>query len=147
MSYGTEKFIMGREGGGGGGEKSLKTPDSDSSLSKTLSGRAKLQNSLNLRETSYNPLAVCSLLNDRASRFQRGFTNRRTLEGNWERAATEKREREHNEKLRMSTPGELVHEQLDRYKRCHQCKRKTRNVGESNIWCDTVYIPGSRYIC
>lgn len=47
----------------------------------------------------------------------------------------------------MSTPGELVHEQLERYKRCHQCKRKTNNVGETNIWCDTVYIPGSRYIC
>lgn len=88
-----------------------------------------------------------SLLNDRASRFQRAFANRRSLENNWEQAATEKHEREHNEKVRMSTPGELVHEQLERYKRCHQCKRKTNNVGETNIWCDTVYIPGSRYIC
>uniref|UniRef100_W5MTM8 Coiled-coil domain containing 81 n=1 Tax=Lepisosteus oculatus TaxID=7918 RepID=W5MTM8_LEPOC len=45
------------------------------------------------------------------------------------------------------TPGsgsQLLMDQCEKYRRCFQCKRRTTNCGESNIWKDTRYIPGSR---
>lgn len=84
------------------------------------------------------------LLEDRANRYHRLSTNRKHLEEEWQHASYAKREREQEEKARALSPGILVHEQCDKYKRCGQCKRRTTNCGESNIWSESRYIPGSR---
>lgn len=87
------------------------------------------------------------LLVDRAQRYQRATKVRQSLEQDWTQMAQEKRERELVERLRGTTPGQLLHEQCDKYYRCGQCKRKMANTGESSVWCDSYYIPGSRFIC
>ena len=84
---------------------------------------------------------------DRARRYERTTRARQHLEQDWSQMAQQKRERELLDRLRASTPGHLLHEQCDKYKRCGQCKRKLPNTGESSIWSESYYIPGSRYIC
>ncbi|XP_013385182.1 coiled-coil domain-containing protein 81 [Lingula anatina] len=84
------------------------------------------------------------LMEDRAQRYSRIYSNRKKLEEDWFKSTEIKKGRELEEKLRTLTPGILVHEQCDKYKRCGQCKRKTNNCGESNIWSESRYIPGSR---
>lgn len=86
------------------------------------------------------------LLRDRAGRFDRMAKLRRHLEDNWSRATKAKLNKERDEFRRAQSPGILVHEQCDRYKRCRMCRRNLHNCGESNIWCDSRYIPGSRLI-
>ncbi|XP_067950997.1 coiled-coil domain-containing protein 81-like [Watersipora subatra] len=84
------------------------------------------------------------LLEDRARRYERIVKNRKTLEADWVTAAEQKKGREIEERLRCLTPGSLIHEQCDRYKRCTQCKRRTTNSGETNLWKESYYIPGAR---
>lgn len=86
------------------------------------------------------------LVRDRAWRFDRMQRNRQGLEADWSQAAQVKRDRELAEKLRASSPGGLVHEQCDNNRRCRQCKRRLNNSGETNIWCESYYVPGSRYL-
>lgn len=43
-----------------------------------------------------------------------------------------------------ASQGMLVHEQCDQYKRCAQCQRNLNNLGKTNLWKDTRYIPGTR---
>ena len=50
--------------------------------------------------------------------------NRRNLEMDWVKASEHKKGREIEERLRCITPGSLIHEQCDKYKRCTQCKRR-----------------------
>lgn len=83
------------------------------------------------------------LLEDRAARYERIFRNRKMLEDNWKYALEHKKRREQEERKRMRSPDCLMHEMCDKYKRCGQCKRRLNNCGESNIWRDTRYIPGS----
>lgn len=40
----------------------------------------------------------------------------------------------------------LIHEQCDKYHRCKQCGRRPQNCGESNVWSESRFIPGSRLI-
>ncbi|XP_074648110.1 coiled-coil domain-containing protein 81-like isoform X2 [Tubulanus polymorphus] len=86
------------------------------------------------------------LKQDRATRFDRYYSNRKKLEADWAKSYKMKLNREREEREYNSTPGILVHEQCDKYHRCRQCKRQLINCGESNIWCDSRYIPGSRLI-
>lgn len=72
------------------------------------------------------------------------FDTRRRLEGDWQKMAEAKRARELEGRLHGLDPGILLHEQCDRYKRCGQCKRRVHNAGETNIWSESRYIPGSR---
>ena len=74
------------------------------------------------------------------------YNTRRTLEDNWTKALEMKKKRELEDKEYSMIPGKLVHEQCDKYRRCGQCKRRVHNCGESNIWRDSRYIPGSRLI-
>ena len=70
---------------------------------------------------------------------------RKTLERDWFEMHQEKKQRDYEEKeFRKAHAGELVHEQCDRYKRCAQCKRDLKNCGESNVWTDSRYPPGTR---
>ncbi|XP_069127220.1 coiled-coil domain-containing protein 81-like isoform X3 [Argopecten irradians] len=84
------------------------------------------------------------LLDDRGTRFNNRYHLRKRLETDWQKAATIKKNNEMEERLRALSPSLLVHEQCDKYKRCGQCKRKMVNCGESNIWSESRYIPGSR---
>ncbi|XP_033635192.1 coiled-coil domain-containing protein 81-like [Asterias rubens] len=84
------------------------------------------------------------LIADRAARYDNAVINRKSLEETWSNAASLKRSREEELKLRAQSPGVLVHEQCDKYHRCDQCQRRLGNCGESNIWSESRYIPGSR---
>ncbi|XP_033113235.1 coiled-coil domain-containing protein 81-like [Anneissia japonica] len=84
------------------------------------------------------------LINDRAARHEKVFKMRKSLEDSWQKAADCKHKQEDLEKLRMQSPGILVHEQCKGYHRCGQCLRQLTNCGESNIWSESRYIPGSR---
>ncbi|ELT98423.1 hypothetical protein CAPTEDRAFT_224677 [Capitella teleta] len=85
-----------------------------------------------------------NLLDDRADRYERMVNNRLDLEEDWAAAAAVKKQREQEEKELGRVPGVLIQEQCDQYQRCGQCKRRTHNCGESNIWRESRYIPGSR---
>ena len=81
---------------------------------------------------------------DRAERFMRSQGIRKQLEDDWERAVEKKKQRDQDEKEHICNPGQLMMEQFDRYKRCLQCKRRLANCGETNIWRESHYVPGSR---
>lgn len=84
------------------------------------------------------------LMDDRSKRFQRRTFVRKRLEEDWAESSKQKHGREMEERLHQLAPGALLHEQCDKYHRCQQCKRKVNNCGESNIWRESRYIPGSR---
>ncbi|XP_038076570.1 coiled-coil domain-containing protein 81-like isoform X1 [Patiria miniata] len=84
------------------------------------------------------------LVADRANRFNDSVVTRKSLEDTWKDAASLKRQREEELRLRAQSPGILMHEQCEDYHRCEQCKRRLKNCGESNIWSESRYIPGSR---
>ena len=70
---------------------------------------------------------------------------RKDLESDWVLSNEEKKQRDQDERAhRMAHDGLLVHEQCDKYKRCAQCERDLKNCGESNVWSDTRYVPGTR---
>ncbi|XP_005103098.1 coiled-coil domain-containing protein 81 [Aplysia californica] len=84
------------------------------------------------------------LVDERTFKHVVRFDTRRRLETDWQRMAETKRARELEDRLRSLSPGILLHEQCDRYNRCRQCKRRVHNCGETNIWSESRYIPGSR---
>ncbi|XP_022082027.1 coiled-coil domain-containing protein 81-like isoform X2 [Acanthaster planci] len=84
------------------------------------------------------------LIEDRANRYNDSVKTRKSLEETWKEAASLKRQREEEQKLRAQSPGILMHEQCEHYHRCDQCRRRLGNCGESNIWSESRYIPGSR---
>ncbi|KAL8620974.1 hypothetical protein ACOMHN_035910 [Nucella lapillus] len=81
---------------------------------------------------------------DRALRHKARFETCRLLEDDWKQAAETKRTREIDDRLLGLECGQLLHEQCDQYHRCKQCRRRTNNCGESNIWSESRYVPGSR---
>lgn len=83
---------------------------------------------------------------DRALRHQECLDARRSLEDSWATSANRKKELELEERQRAQSPGMLIHEQCDKYHRCKQCGRRPQNCGESNVWSESRYIPGSRLI-
>ena len=84
------------------------------------------------------------MLEDRAHKFTRRTGTRKRLEEDWVRASLLKRDKLDEDKIRALSPGILLHEQCDKYNRCGQCKRVVKNCGESNLWSESRYIPGSR---
>lgn len=84
------------------------------------------------------------LMGDRSYKYKRRFDKRKDLEEDWSKAAMSKKEKEMEDRLHALSPSLLLHEQCDKYSRCRQCKRKMKNCGESNIWSESRYIPGSR---
>lgn len=83
---------------------------------------------------------------DRAFRHQERLDARRSLEDSWAVSVNRKRDLELEEYQRAQSPGMLIHEQCDKYRRCKQCGRRPHNCGESNVWSESRYIPGSRLI-
>ncbi|XP_076444889.1 coiled-coil domain-containing protein 81-like [Babylonia areolata] len=81
---------------------------------------------------------------DWAHRHRARVENRRHLEDSWKQAADMKRARDLETRLQGLESGKLLHEQCDQYSHCKQCKRRVNNCGESNIWSESRYVPGSR---
>lgn len=86
----------------------------------------------------------CRLLDDRAYNHKVRFDSRRRLEDDWMKATEIKRARDLEDRLIGLESGMLLHEQCDQYNHCKQCKRRLNNCGESNIWSESRYVPGSR---
>lgn len=84
------------------------------------------------------------LLSDRASQFEKIHRLQKVLQEDWGRSSEIKRQKEHKEELYMQAGSELLLDQFEKYRRCFQCKRRTSNCGETNVWCESRYIPGSR---
>ncbi|XP_037399623.1 coiled-coil domain-containing protein 81 isoform X3 [Pygocentrus nattereri] len=84
------------------------------------------------------------LIADRISRYERLRSLRASLEDTWNRSADLKHHRDLEERAFIRSGSELLIDQCEQYRRCYQCKRKTSNCGESNIWKESHYIPGSR---
>ncbi|XP_045555443.1 coiled-coil domain-containing protein 81 [Salmo salar] len=84
------------------------------------------------------------LINDHINRFEKLRNLRASLEETWRRSADLKRHRDREEKEFIRSGSSLLIDQCEQYRRCYQCKRKTENCGETNIWKESHYIPGSR---
>ncbi|XP_071002621.1 coiled-coil domain-containing protein 81-like, partial [Oncorhynchus clarkii lewisi] len=84
------------------------------------------------------------LINDHINRFEKLHNLRASLEDTWRRSADLKRHRDREEKEFIKSGSSLLIDQCEQYRRCYQCKRKTENCGETNIWKESHYIPGSR---
>ncbi|XP_071186852.1 coiled-coil domain-containing protein 81-like [Salvelinus alpinus] len=84
------------------------------------------------------------LINDHINRFEKLRNLRASLEDTWRRSADLKRHRDREEKEFIRSGSSLLIDQCEQYRRCYQCKRKTENCGETNIWKESHYIPGSR---
>lgn len=93
-----------------------------------------------LKKTKKELMAECCCRNER------NLTQRVRLEESWKKNATMKRQREQEEDERTKSPGLLLLEQCEDYKRCAQCCRHANNCGESNVWSESRYVAGSRLI-
>ncbi|XP_047007306.1 coiled-coil domain-containing protein 81 isoform X2 [Ictalurus punctatus] len=84
------------------------------------------------------------LIADRIAHYERLRNLRTALENTWSHSADLKHCRDLEERAFIRSGGRLLIDQCEQYRRCFQCKRKPTNCGESNIWKDSHYIPGSR---
>ncbi|EMP35025.1 Coiled-coil domain-containing protein 81, partial [Chelonia mydas] len=82
---------------------------------------------------------------DRGAQFEKIFQMNLAMQDDWQKSAGMKRLREVDEKLFERAGDKLMLlDQCERYRRCFQCKRRTTNCGESNVWSESRYVPGSR---
>ncbi|XP_043927136.1 coiled-coil domain-containing protein 81 [Protopterus annectens] len=84
------------------------------------------------------------MLLDQTTRFEKQQKIQSELEEDWDQSIQKKQQKQHDEDLFHKAGSHLLLDQCEKYKRCMQCKRTTSNCGESNIWSDSRYIPGSR---
>ncbi|XP_039600552.1 coiled-coil domain-containing protein 81-like [Polypterus senegalus] len=84
------------------------------------------------------------LITDRMSRYEKLSHIRKSLQDDWARSIETKHQREQQEEQYTKSGGMLLLDQCEKYRRCFQCKRRPSNCGESNIWKESRYIPGSR---
>ncbi|KAM9816891.1 coiled-coil domain-containing protein 81-like [Neosynchiropus ocellatus] len=83
---------------------------------------------------------------DHVINFERRKAIRKSLENEWRRSAQMKHQREEEEKDFLRSATQSLVEKLVQHKRCRQCKRRTSNCGESNIWRDSNYASGSQFM-
>ncbi|XP_026175474.1 coiled-coil domain-containing protein 81 isoform X2 [Mastacembelus armatus] len=83
---------------------------------------------------------------DRINRFEKKRDISRSLEDEWRRSVKQKHQREEEERRFLRSAGQLLVDKLTQYKRCHQCKKRTTNCGETNIWKDSYYLSGSQFM-
>ncbi|XP_062270220.1 coiled-coil domain-containing protein 81-like [Platichthys flesus] len=86
------------------------------------------------------------LILDRINRFEKRQHLSKSLEDEWSRSMKLKHRREEEEKRFLRSAGQLLVDKLAQYQRCCQCKRRTTNLGETNIWKDSYYLSGSQYM-
>ncbi|XP_010730140.2 coiled-coil domain-containing protein 81 [Larimichthys crocea] len=85
-------------------------------------------------------------ISSRINRFEKRRDISKSLEDEWSRSAKLKHQREEEERRFLRSAGQLLVDKLAQYKRCSQCKRRTTNCGETNIWKDSHYLSGSQYM-
>ncbi|KAK7898333.1 hypothetical protein WMY93_019186 [Mugilogobius chulae] len=83
---------------------------------------------------------------DRVNRFEKRKDMSRSLENDWSQSVKLKQQREEEERRFLRSAGQLLVDKLVQYRRCAQCKRRTSNCGQSNIWRDSRYLSGSQFI-
>ena len=88
--------------------------------------------------------AYASLLEEYHQKVSARGEVQRALDDAWKQNMLKKKERELEDVKHREAPSILLHQQCDRYKRCKQCKRRTNNVGESNVLAESRYISGAR---
>ncbi|XP_063807442.1 coiled-coil domain-containing protein 81 isoform X2 [Pseudophryne corroboree] len=81
---------------------------------------------------------------DRAAQYERTHRLHKGLQEDWSKSLEMKRLRDHNEERFIKAGSHLLLDQFEKYNRCFQCKKRTSNCGESNVWRESRYIPGSR---
>ncbi|XP_059926967.1 coiled-coil domain-containing protein 81-like isoform X3 [Gadus macrocephalus] len=106
----------------------------DASRRRTQQQTEKEMLSLNRKE----------LILDHLRCFEASKDMRASLEDTWRDSARLKLRREEEEKSFRRSGGALLLDQGDQHRRCHQCKRKPGNQGQSNIWRESCYTSGSR---
>ncbi|TKS69654.1 Coiled-coil domain-containing protein 81 [Collichthys lucidus] len=85
-------------------------------------------------------------ISSRINRFEKRRDISKSLEDEWSRSAKLKHQREEEERRFLRSAGQLLVDKLAQYKRCSQCKRRTTNCGETNIWKDSHYLSGSQFM-
>uniref|UniRef100_A0A8C0J3V8 Coiled-coil domain containing 81 n=1 Tax=Chelonoidis abingdonii TaxID=106734 RepID=A0A8C0J3V8_CHEAB len=97
------------------------------------------------RETDMLQRAKREWIADRGAQFEKIFQMNLAMQDDWQKSAGMKRLREVEEKLFERAGDKLMLlDQCERYRRCFQCKRRTTNCGESHVWSESRYVPGSR---
>ncbi|KAM9408272.1 coiled-coil domain-containing protein 81-like [Pholidichthys leucotaenia] len=86
------------------------------------------------------------LIFDHMKRFEKRRDIIKSLEADWSRSAKLKQNQEEEERRFMRSAGQLLVDKLAEYRRCCQCKRRTSNSGETNIWKDSHYLSGSQFM-
>ncbi|XP_068455484.1 coiled-coil domain-containing protein 81-like isoform X1 [Clinocottus analis] len=87
-----------------------------------------------------------AFMTGRINRFEKRRDLSKSLEDEWRRSAKQKQQREEEERRFLRSAGELLVDKLAQYRHCCQCKRRTSNCGESNIWKDSQYLSGSQFM-
>uniref|UniRef100_A0A3B4V356 CCDC81 HU domain-containing protein n=1 Tax=Seriola dumerili TaxID=41447 RepID=A0A3B4V356_SERDU len=99
-------------------------------------------------DTQFVSLCLCflsRLILDRINRFEKKRDISKSLEDEWSRSVKLKHQQEEDER-RFLRCVDLLVDKLAQYRRCRQCKRRTSNFGESNIWKDSHYLSGSQFM-
>ncbi|CAN9507199.1 unnamed protein product [Ophioblennius macclurei] len=86
------------------------------------------------------------LILDRINRFERRRDINKSLKSEWCRSAKLKNMRDEEEQRFLRSAGQLLVDKIAEYRRCCQCKRKTTNLGETNIWKDSNYLSGTQFM-
>ncbi|XP_018408742.1 PREDICTED: coiled-coil domain-containing protein 81 [Nanorana parkeri] len=84
------------------------------------------------------------LLSDRAAQYEKMQRIYKGLQDDWVKSHEMKRLKEEEEGRFIRAGSHLLLDQFEKYRRCFQCKRRTSNCGETNVWCESRYIPGCR---
>ncbi|XP_033972806.1 coiled-coil domain-containing protein 81-like [Trematomus bernacchii] len=86
------------------------------------------------------------LILDHINRFEKRRDISKSLGDEWSRNAKLKHQREEEDRRFLRSAGRLLVDKLAEYKCCCQCKRRTTNCGETNIWKDSHYLSGSQFM-
>ncbi|XP_053312075.1 coiled-coil domain-containing protein 81 [Spea bombifrons] len=84
------------------------------------------------------------MLADRNAQYEKISKLQKALTDDWAKSSEIKRQKDCEEQQFIRAGSHLLLDQFEKYRRCFQCKRRTTNCGETNIWCESRYIPGSR---
>ncbi|KAM6448141.1 coiled-coil domain-containing protein 81 isoform 1-T1 [Liasis olivaceus] len=84
---------------------------------------------------------------EKSERMEKIFQMNLAMQEDWRKSARLKRQRDYEEKLfKQAGDKLLLLDQCARFRRCYQCKKGLNSFGESNVWTDSKYVPGSRLI-
>ncbi|KAM3625827.1 uncharacterized protein V6R79_018137 [Siganus canaliculatus] len=83
---------------------------------------------------------------DSVNRFEKRWDVSKSLQDEWSRSVKLKHQREEEERRFLRSAGQLLVDKLGQYRRCCQCKRKTANCGETNIWRDSGFLSGTQFM-